>query len=207
MKRYDGFFKINIVHEDTVAGLRAAGVLQHLAARLGARLERDINPWQICTRVWKFEWLQNPELWEEAVARAVESDLIILAMGGRAELPACVRCWIESVLPRKREGLTGLIALLDRRWETRPLPPARYLRQLARQYGVNFFCNFDNRPAPVESGIELVLSQREKDSVFSGAAFRHSLRMQNPEVWQPPPVWTNRREASTRADLCSALQP
>jgi hypothetical protein len=168
MNALDSIFKVVIVHEDSVAGLQAANVLRQLGEQLGNQLRLDINPWLFCNRVWQFDWLQDPELWEQAVAKAVEANMIIISTGQHTELPASVRSWIESVLPRK-QGVSALVALLGGRREmhTTSLPPARYLRQLARQYGVDFFCNQNDQLPRAEPDTEPILCQFEDDSAFS----------------------------------------
>lgn len=150
---------MTIVHEDAVAGMEAMDVLERMAARLGTKLGQDINPWQFYTHVWKFEWLQDPALWVEAVTWSVKADMIILASGIHRELPTSVHSWIESVLPLKQAVSAALVALLNGPGENRPgaMPPARYLRHLADRYGMGFFCNLDDAPERVESGMEAVL--------------------------------------------------
>ena len=156
----ESFLKITIVHEDTVTGLQAIEVLKRLAAQLGNRFGLDFSPWRFNSQVWKFEWLQDPQGWNEAVAAAVAADMIIIAVGAQGELPASVRSWIESVLPRKQSKCMALVALLSRkkRDEAVALTPARYLRQLAKRHGVDFICNLDPHPQRFESGIEAVLA-------------------------------------------------
>jgi hypothetical protein len=160
MNSCDNFiFRITIVHENSITGLQAVGVLKRLAKRLATKLGLDISPWQFYTRAWKFDWLQNPELWEAAVAMSAEADMIIISTGGHSALPATVRCWIESVLPRRQRRPMALVALLDDRGEASlaALPPARYLRQLARRYGVGFFCNLNDQSKQIELGIDSLL--------------------------------------------------
>ena len=156
-------FKVVIVHENTISGMQAVGVLEWLAQQLGTKLGTHINAWQLQTRAWKFEWLWDPKWWEDAVAMSVAADVIIIAGGALRELPANVRSWIESVLPRKRHGPAALVALLEGQGEAgnNMLSPGRYLRDLARQYGVDFFCNLDDRPQQAESCIEPILSSLE----------------------------------------------
>jgi hypothetical protein len=125
--------------------------------------------------VWKFEMLRDPELWKQAATEAIEADMIIISVGG-AELPACVKNWIESVLPMKEGKPAALVALLDRGNDAsgEPPRPQTYLRRLAGQSGLDFFCNTDDQPPGVESGIESIISRPEGDSVI-GRSFSPEL--------------------------------
>jgi hypothetical protein len=172
MNTADPILKIIIVHEDSVAGLRATDLLKRLAARLGDKSGMDISPWEFCNRAWQFEWLQNPNLSAQALAEAVAADMIIISAGGHAELPVCVRKWIESVLARKQGGPAALVALLDgrRAAHTAALNPGPYLRQLAAQNGVDFYCNLNQWPLNFGFYIESVISRFEDGSVILAEA-------------------------------------
>jgi hypothetical protein len=148
MKLADARMKIVLAHEDPVTGLKAIELLRRLAARLGAQSEIDRSPWELCNRAWQFDWLREPELFEQALAEAIEADMIIISANRRNELPVCVRKWIESVLARKRGGPAALVALLDGPPVTNDdiLHSDFYLRQLASENGVDFHCNLDQWP-------------------------------------------------------------
>ncbi len=162
-------FKVTIVHEDTVTGLQATEVLKRLAAQLSGRLGMEISPWEFDNHVWKFDWLNEPEVFQEAVSTSVEADMIIISARAEDELPINIRSWIESVLPRKEGDCSALVAVLTRNENasTTALAPARYLRQLAQTHGVDFFCNLDDHPQHVQSGLEAVLSRFSQQPALS----------------------------------------
>ena len=161
-------FNVIIVHEDSVAGLHATNVLQKLAAQLETKLGVDVNPWEICSHVWQFEWLLDPQLCEQAVAESIKADMIIISAENNTELPSCVRSWIESVLPHKQGTTTALVALLGgpNQASSAALPSARYLRQLALQYGVDFLCNADSPSTQRETTLAPVLRPFGDDPAF-----------------------------------------
>jgi hypothetical protein len=163
MNSAETILKTVLVHEDSITGLRAVNLIKRLTAKLEHLLGTEINPWDVCDRIWRFEWLRNPQLWEEAVSRSATADVIIISAEDHTELPACVRSWIESVLPRIQGGQAILVALLEGHQIAGmgSLPPARYLRQLAEHHGVDFLCNLDEpeQPTRVELGIEKALSR------------------------------------------------
>jgi len=164
-------FKIAIVHEDFITGLQAEDVLKRLAARLISELGIDANLLQIDN--WEFDWLQDSELREEAIARTAQADMIIVSVGGDAALPTGVRKWIEDALLLRKGGPTAMVALLDGRGVFRSAAsrPDVYLRRLSAQYGVDFFCNLDSRQPMSESGIESVLSELDQDDLFAETAY------------------------------------
>jgi hypothetical protein len=174
MDNFDSPLKVIIVHENTTAGLQAANVLQKLATQLENKLGIDVNPWEICSHVWRFEWLQNPKLCEQAVTEAIDADMIIVSTENCAELPASVCSWIESVLPRK-QGTVALVAILGRQDgpHSAALPSERYLRQLAHHYHVDFLCNTPGHPAPEKIWIEPVLGRLEGEPALSEATIHH----------------------------------
>ncbi len=162
MNTRNSVLKTIIVHKDLTTGIEAVAVLRRLVAQLDARFEIKSGAWQINNGAWNFEMLRDPEPWQQAATAAIEADIIIFSAGD-SELPACVRNWIESVLPMKAAGPAALVALLDRWHEASGEPPRLcvYLRRLAEQCGVDFFCNTDDKPTHIESGIESILSRHE----------------------------------------------
>ena len=155
MNARNSVLKIVIAHENLVTGIEAATMLGRLVAQLEAEFGLKGDAWQIETAVWKFEMLRDPELWKQAATEAVEADIIIFA-AGCAALPASVRNWIENVLSMKDGGPAALLALLHRSPETSGSPPRLedYLRQLAEQCGLDFFCNINGHPPGANSGVE-----------------------------------------------------
>ncbi|HTB86179.1 MAG TPA: hypothetical protein VK742_21205 [Candidatus Sulfotelmatobacter sp.] len=174
MDNFDSPIKVVIVHESTTAGLQAANVLQNLATQLEGKLGIDINPWEICSHVWRFEWLQNPQLNEQAVAESIDADMIIISTENCTELPASVRSWIESVLPRKK-GATALVAILGKKAgpQAGVLPSERYLRQLATHCHVDFLSHTPDNPATDNSWMAPVLCGFEDEPASSEAVLHH----------------------------------
>ncbi len=158
--------KLIIVHKNLIAGIATVAVLRRLVAPLEAELGSQSGAWQIDSNVWKFEMLRDPELCVEAAAEAAEADMIIISVGG-AGLPARVRDWLESVLPMKDGRPAALVALLDRGNDTGGEPPFSedYLRRLAGQYGLDFFCNTDDQSRHTACGLDSIVSRCEGNSI------------------------------------------
>lgn len=154
--------KIIVVHENLIAGIAAMAVLRRLVMQLEAELGIKSSAWQIDSYVWKFELLRDPELGAQAAAEAAEADLIIISVGA-VGLPARVRDWLERVLPVKDGRPAALVALLDRGNDAsgEPSRSGAYLRRLAGEYGLDFFCNTDDQSRHIASGIESIVSRCE----------------------------------------------
>ena len=171
MNALDSVFKAVIVHEDSSTGIHAVTLLNKLSSRLKNELGLG-NAWQMDSQIWKFEWLQDAELQEPAMAGAVAADMIVISADLEDALPGCVRNWIENVL-RRRQGrplaIVALLAARRARWALSFFSPGIYLRRLARQYGADFFCNLNNAP-PSESGIAAGLARFEDDAELPAAA-------------------------------------
>jgi hypothetical protein len=156
----NSILKIIIVHENLIGGIAAVAVLRRLVAQLEAELEIKSGAWQIDSNVWKFEMMRDPELCAQAAAEAAEADMMIISVGG-AGLPARVGDWLESVLPMKDGRPAALVALLDRENDASGEPPrsGAYLRRLAEQHGLDFFCNTDDQSRHVACGIGSIVSR------------------------------------------------
>jgi hypothetical protein len=161
----NSILKIVIVYENLFTGIKAGTVLMRLDAQLEAEFEIDGGDWQMDSGAWRFEMLGDPELQRLAVAEAVEADMIIISVGD-SELPACVRSWIEQSLPLKDGRPVALVALLDRGNDTfsEPSPPETYLRRLAGQYGLDYFCKTHNQILRNASGFEPNAARAEGDT-------------------------------------------
>lgn len=156
----NSILKIIVVHENLTAGIAAVTVLKRMVAQLEAELEITSGDWQIDSNVWKFEMLRDPELCVQAATEAAEADMIIISLGSDG-LPARIKDWLESVLPMKDGKPAALVTLLNRRHDAGSEPPrsGAYLRRLAKQYGLDFFCNTDDPSENIASGIESIASR------------------------------------------------
>jgi hypothetical protein len=99
--------------------------------------------------VWSFSLLRHTELRKHALAEASKADIILLSISSKDELAWQVRSLLEELPVRKPAGRAALIALLgfERTWGAESPSPLSYLRQLADERGLDFFCN---RPVRME---------------------------------------------------------
>jgi len=129
-------FKVFVLHEDLVSGIRATGVL----GRLSANLEADPDPE---TELWEFNALRLDELWKQAITHAIEADMIIISTATEAPLPDHVAEWLDSALFLKRGGQPSVVVLLE--WQAEPGAESSRrcasVRGLAEKHGVDFLTN------------------------------------------------------------------
>lgn len=124
--------KVVIAYETAAVAVRA----KEMSVALAAELQSECDSWQM-------DLLAHPDLCRQAAAVAAEADMIIIAAGGAGEFPSHARNWIETWLPRKKNGPTALVVLLDEEGASlcKPPPFCVYLRQVAERGNMDFFCN------------------------------------------------------------------
>ena len=85
---------------------------------------------------WRFDYLRDPQVAEEAAAAAAEADLIVASMHGSGDVPGEVQTWFEQWLPRRRAG-GGLVLIQNGEMEREP-DTSSYLRSIATQANLDF---------------------------------------------------------------------
>jgi hypothetical protein len=132
-------FKIVLLHDNPVSGLRGTSILARLAGKMTGEDEK------MNTETWKFEVLLQPALRERAASRMREANMIVISADGGSELPEHIKIWMENTLSERQNREAAIVALLN--WESvmsRELPRlGSYLQELAVKSGLDFFCNHD----------------------------------------------------------------
>ncbi len=128
-------FNVVIIYDDFYSALRG----QELAGRMAIELE---PAFEIRTRVWDFDLASHPDLRDRAAKDAIEADMIIISVTSEAGLSSSFKAWMESWLAQKRGGLAALVALVSEGecFPAEPPPLCRVLKQMAREGGMDFFC-------------------------------------------------------------------
>jgi len=130
--------KIVVVYDGFGDLIRAHETWTEVAAQLKHKV-------QVVSSVWNFALLRDPRQRQRAARKTADADMLVLSTGGRSELPAHVRHWFSSWAPWKQGRRDALVAVLDK--QTPPSTNASrlrdFLRQVAEQTGMDFFCNTD----------------------------------------------------------------
>ena len=141
-------FKIVLLHDDPVSGVRGASVLERLAGQFEAEQGK------FDTVIWKFDVLRHPGLREHAATRIREADMIVISATGNAELPGHVQSCLETALSQRPGRAAAMVALLDRESaRSGELPRlGSHVRQLAARFGLGFFLQPRRRTQPLATG-------------------------------------------------------
>jgi hypothetical protein len=175
-------FKLVVVYDDFVSGIRA----RDFSDRLAARLEPEFK---FSSDLWKFDFLVGRVLREQAAAAAAEADIIIVSADAATVLPGHVKSWMDGWLPQQHHRPSILIALIHQE-EDRPCEQpsvlCAYLRQIAEAAGMDFFCKtgtsygrhldfeftaatIDSQPEKTKLALEEILHQQAGDRGWSTA--------------------------------------
>jgi len=124
--------KIVIVCEDLECGKYAKELQDQLLLGLRSKV-------QFVPEAWTFRALQHPELQDLARREITEADIILFSTRGDAEVPACIRSWLEERLaqadrPKALVALFGPAKVPARAEATR-----HYLEDIASRGRLDFF--------------------------------------------------------------------
>ncbi len=94
---------------------------------------------EFTTGWWRFKYLADPEIQEDAGRAAVGADLILVAPAS-SELPSYVRKWFETWLPGRVEG-DGVMVVVQpeaRGFAPGTMPTMSYLRNTAQRAHLDY---------------------------------------------------------------------
>ncbi len=128
-------WSVSVLYEDTTIRERAMLMCDHLMRQFWSDIEFDFN-W------WRFSFLNDPVLAQQAARHATDADVIIIAVRAEGDLGTGIRTWLEQAVERRgvREG--AFIALFcGDQGELRPAVGRKddCLRALARKAGMDYF--------------------------------------------------------------------
>jgi hypothetical protein len=144
-------FEVVLTYQDFHCGLRAKEFFNRLVRDHGSLF-------RFLCHLWRFDFLSAPELSGQAIAEAVNADMIVIAARAQAELPALAKAWIERW---RREPRTSgaLVALLDGLQTSSASTVCTYLRNVATTSQMRFFCNA-SPPSEMDIAFPIEVVQR-----------------------------------------------
>ena len=183
----DDPIQILIAYEDLLAGQRAVS----LFSRLGGAAARELT----CRpRLWRFDWLADPDWAKCAVAEAEGAVIIVLSTSSRAGLPDFVREWLRGALQKKRGGAAALVALLGTAHpgSIAPASVLRFLQNTAKAAGLDFFAPDTERELPPTASCFEPIPFEVSEGTFA-RGFSQPGRPKGPEVstdaYRPATRW------------------
>ena len=124
--------KVVIGYEDVSSGHRAMSLYRRV-------LEAQVAPAEF--KIWKFEPLGMPELFERAVVDAVEADLLVVSICGNRPIPIEGVRWLEASCRRRGDhgGAIIFVAADENQQHPARCLAAEFLRKTARMGGLDYF--------------------------------------------------------------------
>ena len=144
---------VAVAYEDTQARNRAMLLCDHLVNQLWEDVDFEIS-W------WRFDYLHDARIAAAAAAAAGSADMVIFSADANRELKGPIKEWIETWTAR-RAGREGAVVSLTAATGVQPSgmgPVQSYLRDVARQAGMDFLSNLpSSRSEPLNGSIESIL--------------------------------------------------
>ncbi len=151
-----------VAFEDLETGARAKSTLDRVKEQLGLEVEMSL-------KLWKFDWLREPGVRQQAARDASEAALIIVSSHGKGEWPAPVKEWMAMWQERQTDEPRGLVVLLDGEagHEGAGHPMLTYLQDMARHARLElFFRFFEPPPVALNSVFQQVWDRTERSSAI-----------------------------------------
>lgn len=154
----EDLFSAVVLYEDHATRDRAMEICDRLVHKFWADVEFDFN-W------WRFDFLNDSALANDAVRLAARSELILLAAHAGRELPPPVKSWIEGWLPMREPGFGVLVAMIGTEADQlKGLSPIHvYLREAAQQANMDYLPQvIDAQLGKFDASFETISKRAEK---------------------------------------------
>jgi hypothetical protein len=137
-------FSVLVLYEDRQTRDRVLASSRHLELQLGK--EEDV---ELQFTWWKFSFLREPDLAEQAASSAMLADMLIISARAGRGLPLEFTTWVESWLPRRERRESVLVALIGSDHDSMEavVAASEYLRGIAARAGMDYLARPLLRPA------------------------------------------------------------
>jgi hypothetical protein len=133
---------LTMVYDRAISQFRA----QHLCERV----TRIVGLEALSVASWGIHELDRPAVLAQALQSALQADVIMVSLVSGASVPVPLGVWIDMWLPRRRNRLGALVAVIGAvdSPETSPSQAESYLRTVAARGGLDFVpMTFSPRPS------------------------------------------------------------
>jgi hypothetical protein len=165
----DGSLSAAVFYEDGATRGRAMQICDRLVKKFWTDVEFEFS-W------WRFDFLNEPGLADEAVRVAARSEVILVAAHAGRALPLPVENWINRWLPARAPGFGILVAMIgtgaDRLKGLTPIHV--YLREVAQRANMDYLPQVIDAPlGTLDTSIDTIAKRAEKvTSVLDGILHR-----------------------------------
>jgi hypothetical protein len=127
-------FSVVIAYDTPQTARRAMRLVDGVVEQFG-------REWNVHRNLWRFDILGLPVARQSATADAAKANLLVIATGGDADLPAPVKAWLAEWSAKTISGVAALVGLLPspRIVAEGQSPVHRFLQATAREAGQDFF--------------------------------------------------------------------
>ena len=132
---------VALLYDDYSSGRRAKTFFDQITLRLGGELRFSLA-------LWRLDALALPDAASAALRDFSCANSLVLALRPETPVPAPVLAWVESWAKTRLENDSALIVLRTTQAASQtPTASLAPLRELAENYGLNFFCEAVGEPA------------------------------------------------------------
>jgi hypothetical protein len=128
------FPKVVILYDDIPAGQHAVRVLANMLRKAGEELE-------LCTQLWRFDFLEDSDWFSVALAEAGHADIVVIATSSAHGLKDSVKRWVKRCLALKSGTSAAVVSLLGPAGslDGPDSPRFQFLQCSVREAGLDFF--------------------------------------------------------------------
>lgn len=126
-----GDFSVAVLYEDRETRDRALNVSRQMQSRVGDKIDLAFS-W------WRFDFLQDGKLAEQAAHAASVADMIVVASHPGKALPVSFSDWVEGWLPHRSHRESVLVAMTGSEGVSADHAATRYLREIAARAKMDY---------------------------------------------------------------------
>ncbi len=137
--------KAAVLYDEYSSGCRAKAFFDELMSRFDGAVPMSLV-------LWRMDLMQLPGAAHAALKDFGCADVVLLALRDEGSVPEAVLDWVESWARRRADEESALLVLWDCREPAidngrGPAAVLRRLQELARRYGLSFFCEWGSEPS------------------------------------------------------------
>jgi len=159
-------FSVVVLYEDRETRDRVLEVSRHMAIQVGDEIQLKFS-W------WRFDFLQDPELAQQAANAASVADMLLVSAHPGRSLPLEFTQWIERWLPGRGYRESVLVALIGSGHDATDDAATEYLRGIATRARMDYLAQSGlSSPVTPQSREQTVPKRTESRTPVSDSNLR-----------------------------------